>query len=122
MPVRAKMEDKELILPINDKFRLAANRFSWMIQQARKRKGQIVWVAINWFPSLEMAVNALGNLMVRTSDVKTVDEVLREAKKVTDTMVQALSPKFDLSVDDVRCQKHAAKKENPASGGNQGGQ
>ncbi len=75
------------ILPINDKYRLAADRFTWMIQQARKRKGQIVWVAINWFPSLEMAVNALGNLMVRTSDAKTVDEVLREAKKVTDTMV-----------------------------------
>ncbi len=89
-----------MILPINTRYRLAANRHSWVVQKRRKRKDRKTgvyvedWKSILWFASLDHALNALTELMLRTSEAKTLADALAEVKKVTATLSQALAPKF----------------------------
>ncbi len=93
-----------MILPIDDKYQLAGNRYSWSIQEARgidRKTGEIRWESVSWFPTLAMAINELHNRMVRCSSAETLDEALNVATNATATIVQALTPTFEV-------------KENPA--------
>ena len=87
-----------MILPINDKYRIHADKHCWSIQKPRKRKenGKVIteWISFQWYISLEQAVNNLGELMVRTSDAQTLTDALTEVKNVTTTLSRALSPQF----------------------------
>ncbi len=95
-----------MILPINTRYRLAANRHSWVVQKRRKRKDRKTgvyvedWKSILWFASLDHALNALTELMLRTSEAKTLADALAEVKKVTATLSQALTPKFIVTLAD----------------------
>jgi len=61
-----------MILPIDDEYRIKGDKHSWAIQKGRMKEGEITWESISWFTSLESTVNHLGQLMVRTSDSKTL--------------------------------------------------
>jgi len=87
-----------VILPIDDKHRLASDSSSWMIQVARRRKGQISWQSIAYFGSLQSAVNELAALRLRTSNAQTLADALAEVERVTTSLVHALSPEFDVMV------------------------
>jgi len=83
-----------MILPIDDDYRIMGGKHSWAIQKGRIKKGEITWESVSWFTSLEHTVNHLGQLMVRTSDAKTLAEALIAIEKVTTLLTHALSPKF----------------------------
>jgi len=83
-----------MILPIDDEYRIKGDKHSWAIQKGRIKKGEITWESVSWFTSLESTVNHLGQLMVRTSDAKTLADALKEIEKVTTLLTHALSPKF----------------------------
>ena len=83
-----------MILPIDDEYRIKGDKHSWAIQKGRMKEGEITWESVSWFTSLESTVNHLGNLMVRTSDAKTLADALKEIEKVTTLLTHALSPKF----------------------------
>ena len=83
-----------MILPIDDEYRIKGDKHSWAIQKGRIKKGEISWESVSWFTSLERTVNHLGQLMVRTSDAKTLGDALKEIEKVTTLLTHALSPKF----------------------------
>ncbi len=83
-----------MILPINEKYRIAGDKYCWSIQKSKRKNGHIIWESINWFQSLEHAVNHLGEMMVRTSDAQTLADALKEIEKVTTLLTHALSPKF----------------------------
>lgn len=86
-----------MILPIDDKYRVAGDRYNWMIQERRGiRSGEVRWESVAWFPELSMAVTHLHRLMVRTSDAKTLAEALALAEKATATVVRALTPSFEV--------------------------
>ena len=87
-----------MILPINNEYRIMGDRYSWSIQKARIKKGETTWVSINWFNSIEHAVNHMGQLMVRTSDAQTLADALKEIEKVTTLLTHALSPKFKVTL------------------------
>jgi len=83
-----------MILPIDDEYRIKGDKHSWAIQIGRIKKGEITWESISWFTSLESTVNHLGQLMVRTSDAKTLADALKEIEKTTTLLTHSLSPKF----------------------------
>jgi len=85
-----------MILPINNDYRIEGDRYSWSIQKARMKNGEITWESINWFKSIEHAVNHLGEMMVRTSDTQTLGEALAEIERVTTLLTHALSTKFEV--------------------------
>jgi len=85
-----------LILPIDDEYRIKGDKHSWVIQKGRMREGEITWESVSWFTSLESTVNHLGQLMVRTSDAKTLAEALVEIEKIATLFTQALTTKFEV--------------------------
>jgi len=85
-----------MILPINNDYRIEGDRYSWSIQKARLKNGETTWESINWFTSIEHAVNHLGEMMVRTSDAQTLGEALAEIERVTTKLSHALSTKFEV--------------------------
>ncbi len=86
-----------MILPIDDEYRIKGDKHSWAIQKGRMKEGEITWQSVSWFTSLESTVNNLGQLMVRTSDGKTLAEALVEIEKITTLLTHALSPKFEVT-------------------------
>lgn len=89
-----------MILPINGHYRLAADEHSWAIQRPRTRKvnGESVteWQSVKWYGSIRQALNALGELMVRTSDVETLADALAEVVNVTTTLSRTFSTSVHL--------------------------
>ena len=88
-----------MILPIDDKYRLAADRYSWSIQERRgidRKTGGIRWESIAWYPNLSQTVDGLYDLVLRTSNANNLAEALQVAKQTTATLVQALSPTFEV--------------------------
>jgi len=86
-----------MILPIDYKYRIMGDKYSWAIQKGRMKQGEITWESISWFNSLESTVNHLGNLMVRTSDAKTLAEALIVIEKIATLLTQALTTKFEVT-------------------------
>ena len=87
-----------MILPIDDNYRLKADEHCWHIQKARSRtkdgKKVKTWESFKWYNDPDKAVNALGNLMVRTSDAQTLCQALGEIENVTTKLSQALTPNY----------------------------
>jgi hypothetical protein len=93
-----------VVLPIDENYRLAADFHSWAIQRRRRRrprKGRRTeelvddWEPILWYPNLESAVNGLAELMLRTSDARTLEDALTEARRISATLSQALRPHIE---------------------------
>ena len=85
-----------MILPIDDKYRIMGDKYSWAIQKSRIKKNKTTWESVSWFNSLESTVNHLGNLMVRTSDTQTIREALIAVEKIATKLSQALTIKFEV--------------------------
>ena len=86
-----------MILPIDDEYRIMGDKHSWSIQKGRMKGAEITWESVSWFNSLESTVNNLGQLMVRTSDAKTLAEALVEIEKIATLLTHALSPEFEVT-------------------------
>ena len=85
-----------MIIPINDRYRIASDPRQWMIQESRTRNGEAEWESRYYFGTLESAVMELRELMVRTSDGETLAGIdLADIEKVTTTLSQALTPTID---------------------------
>ena len=81
-----------MIIPINDRYRIASDPRQWMIQESRTRNGEAEWESRYYFGTLESAVKELREVMVRTSDGETLVDDLADIEKVTTTLSQALTP------------------------------
>ena len=81
-----------MIIPINDRYRIASDPRQWMIQEPRTRNGEAEWESRYYFGTLESTVKELRELMVRTSDGETLVDDLADIEKVTTTLSQALIP------------------------------
>ena len=84
-----------MIIPVNDRYRIASDPHQWMIQESRTRNGEAEWESRYYFGTLESAVMELRELMVRTSDGETLVDDLADIEKVTTTLSQALTPTIE---------------------------
>ena len=81
-----------MIIPVNDRYRIASDPRQWMIQEPRTRNGETDWESRYYFGTIKSVVNGLWELMVRTSDGETLVDDLADIEKVTTTLSQALTP------------------------------
>ena len=85
-----------MIIPIDGEYRIKGDKHSWAIQKGRIKKGEITWESISWFTSIKHTVNHLGQLMVRTSDAKTLGDALIAVEEIATKLSQALTTKFEV--------------------------
>jgi len=78
-----------MIIPINDRYRIASDPRQWMIQESRTRNGEAEWESRYYFGTLESAVKELREVMVRTSDAQTLVDALADVEKATTILSQA---------------------------------
>ena len=94
--------NKETIIPINEEYRLTADKYQWIIQQARSRKWKKDWQSKWFYPTVQSALKGLGELMVRRCGAQTLAEALETVENVTTTLSQALTPRIEDEVDRQR--------------------
>ena len=82
-------------IPINARFRIKSDRYQWMIQERRTRKGREVWESKLFFGTFQLAYKGLGELMVRLSDADTLADALDDVENVATTLSQALTPQLE---------------------------
>ena len=80
-----------MIIPVNDRYRIASDPRQWIIQESRTRNGEAEWESRYYFGTLESAVMELREVMVRTSDAQTLVDDLADIEKVTTTLSRALT-------------------------------
>ena len=88
-----------MLIQINDQFRIKSDALQWMIQRRRTRNGKPSWESKLFFPTLQGAINELGELMVRESQVQTLADALVAVENVTTVLSQALTPQFEGGLD-----------------------
>ena len=85
-----------VIIPINNEYRIASDAQSWSIQRPRQRRDrktkQLVdgWESFKWFATFPQASQELGQLMVRTSDAQTLTEAPHEVDRVVAGLSRAI--------------------------------
>ena len=84
-----------MILPINEDYRIISDSNQWIIQVARTRKGKTDWEHRYYFVTIESAVKALGELMVRRSNAETLADALLAVNEIATMLSQALTPTID---------------------------
>ena len=70
-----------MLIQINDQFRIKSDSMQWMIQRRRTRNGKQSWESKLFFPTLQGAINELGELMVRESKAQTLARCLSSSRK-----------------------------------------
>ena len=89
-------------LEIDNKYRITSDKYQWMIQEKRTRKGKIDWTSISYYTSIEQAIQGLGELMVRLSGAKTLTDALRDVQNVATQLSHALTPKLEVSSEEIK--------------------
>ena len=84
-----------MLIPINDQFRIKSDSMQWMIQTRRSRSGKPSWESKLFFPTLQGAINELGELMVRESKAQTLVDALVVVENVTTALSQALTSRLE---------------------------
>ena len=75
-----------MIIPVNDKYRIASDSHQWTIQKPKYRKGELVWESYLFYPTFKMAVESLGETMVRESDAVGIVEAIEAVENVCTTL------------------------------------
>ena len=85
-----------MILPVNDKYRIASDSRQWIVQTPVKVSSKYPdgWKSTSYYASLPQLVNALSDRMLRESDAVGVAEGLEEVKCILRTLTHALSPHY----------------------------
>ena len=84
-----------LIIPVNQQFQIKSDRYQWIIQRKRTRKGNEVWESQTYHPSVDAAVRSLGDRMVRECKTYTLVDALKAVEIIATTLSQALRPYFE---------------------------
>ena len=84
-----------MLIPINDQFRIKSDSMQWMIQTRRSRNGKPSWESKLFFPTLQGAINELGELMVRESKAQTLVDALVAVENVTTVLSQTLTSRLE---------------------------
>ena len=100
-----------MIIPIDAQFRIKSDRYQWMIQERRTRKGREVWESKLFFGTFQLAVKELGELMVRLSGADTLADALEEVDTVTTTLSQALTPQLEEVLETTRNERRRKTKD-----------
>ena len=86
-----------MIIPIDDKYRLKSDIDQWLLQKfTPTKKEPNKWQSFKFFSNPSSAVTALIQLRIRESEVETLIDALAEVDRVTASVLQALTPVFEV--------------------------
>jgi len=100
-----------MIVRIDAQFRIKSDRYQWMIQERRTRKGGESWESKLFFGTFQLAVKELGELMVRLSGADTLADALDHAESVNTTLSQALTPQLEEVLETTRNERRRKTKD-----------
>jgi NTP pyrophosphatase (non-canonical NTP hydrolase) len=100
-----------MIIPIDTQFRIKSDRYQWVIQERRTRKGGEAWESKLFFGTFQLAVKELGELMVRLSGADTLADALEEVVNVNTTLSQALTPQLEEVLETTRNERRRKTKD-----------
>ena len=86
---------KTMIIPINKQYRITTDIYQWIIQKKRTRCGEEDWKAETYYPTFELALQSLGELMVRQSKAETLADALVDVRNIATTLSLALTPQLE---------------------------
>ena len=88
-----------MILPVNDKYRIASDSKQWIVQTPVKisKKYPDGWQSTSYYVSLPQLVNALCDRMLRESNAVGVAEGLEEVKRILRMLTHALAPHYEVT-------------------------
>ena len=87
-----------MIIPIDEKFRIASDRYQWTIERRRSRKrngrSEVEWRGESFHPTFESAAATLGERWVRESEANGIAAALCEIKNIASKLSEALPTEF----------------------------
>ena len=85
-------------IQINEQYRISGDVHNWSIDKKVKPtvKKPDGWQAFQYYQTIGACVNGLAELMLRTSDAKTLADALDVTKNVCHTLTSALSPEYEV--------------------------
>lgn len=83
-----------MIIPIDDKYRIAADVHSWMIQmyKGKNKEGKDVWQSVAWYRTIQATVQGLAERLIRTAEAETLAEALDAVDATVKRLTTALQP------------------------------
>ena len=86
-------------ISINEQYRIISDPNQWIVQKKRTRKGSLDWESIEYYSSFTLAINSLGERLVRESDALGLTEAMAAVEKITTSLSQALAVNIDGVLD-----------------------
>ena len=89
-----------MFIQIDDNFAIKGELRQYVLCKSRKpsKKCPDGWGGFQYYHKLDHLIENLAEMMLRTSEARGVAEVLDENKRILHTLVQALSPHFDVEI------------------------
>jgi hypothetical protein len=82
-------------IKINDEYAIQSDTNNWAICKWKNRATRGgSFEQISWHHTFSDAVTSLGRRMIRVSDANTLEEAIKNATQVGDTLRQALDPLY----------------------------
>ena len=96
--VTLSVRETDMYIQINDDWRLAADKYQWMVQKRKKRTDrEDEWRAEGYYVDIEKAVAALAERQLRTSEADTLASALAENKRILRELTTALTPAYHIT-------------------------
>tara|TARA_R110002020_G_scaffold369075_3_gene580847 strand:- start:3814 stop:4083 length:270 start_codon:yes stop_codon:yes gene_type:complete len=84
-----------MLIKINDEYAIQSDASCWAVCKWVNRASRGgSFEQITWHHTFSDAVSSLGGRMIRLSDAETLEDAIKDASQVKDTIRQALEPKF----------------------------
>lgn len=86
------------IIPLNKKWRIAADKYQWILQKKQKLKSRKTrdeyeeWHNEGYFPKIEQAVNECFQRSLRTSGVESLEELKDYADELRIELKSMIEP------------------------------
>jgi hypothetical protein len=85
-----------MIIPIDHETRITSDRHHWILQRARRRRRNGEWLndwrSESYYPSLPLALIAVGEAWVRCSDAEGLSNAILEYQNAATRLAEALLP------------------------------
>lgn len=91
-----------MYIQINEKYRISGDAYHWTIDKKIKPNKSYPdgWQCFKYYTTIGTCVNELAELMLRTSDAKTLADALDTTKTICHELTRALSPTYTVILKD----------------------
>ena len=81
-------------LKISDQYLISTDNYQYIVNIPRTRKGGPDWEPESYHPTIQGALQHIGERLVRGSDAQTLADAIADVENVTTTLSQAVRGQF----------------------------